>query len=281
MITRPFYYTTLGADPTNADVVYGGAETFYKSIDGGRTFTTMPTPHGDNHDIWINPNDGRIDDPVERRRRERVVRRRPDLVDADESADVGDLRRLARQPVPVRSTVRSRTATRSSSRAWRIPGRSEPTSSVGRAARRARSCRTRTIRTSSTDRARANSASSISRQARKRTIGSAASRSTAIPRPISSTACSACRRWRRRRTIRNVLYYGSQYVHRTRDEGVTWETHLARSHRATRRAARARAASRSRAMSPARSSTARSTRLRNRRWRRASSGSDRTTGRST
>ena len=35
LITRPFYYTTLGADPTNADVVYGGAETFYKSTDGG------------------------------------------------------------------------------------------------------------------------------------------------------------------------------------------------------------------------------------------------------
>ena len=26
LITRPFYYTTLGADPTNADVVYAGAE---------------------------------------------------------------------------------------------------------------------------------------------------------------------------------------------------------------------------------------------------------------
>jgi len=58
LIQRPFYYTTLGADPTNADVVYAGAESFFKSIDGGRTFTTMRTPHGDNHDIWINPKDG-------------------------------------------------------------------------------------------------------------------------------------------------------------------------------------------------------------------------------
>ena len=55
---RPFYYTTLGADPTNADVVYAGAESFYKSVDGGKTLTTMRTPHGDNHDIWVNPNDG-------------------------------------------------------------------------------------------------------------------------------------------------------------------------------------------------------------------------------
>lgn len=58
MIQRPFYYATLGADPTNADVVYAGAEGFYKSTDGGKTFSVFRTPHGDNHDIWINPKDG-------------------------------------------------------------------------------------------------------------------------------------------------------------------------------------------------------------------------------
>ncbi|MEI2719341.1 MAG: hypothetical protein V9E87_04265 [Gemmatimonadales bacterium] len=58
LVQRPFYYTTLGADPTNADVVYAGAESFYKSVDGGKTLTTMRTPHGDNHDIWINPTNG-------------------------------------------------------------------------------------------------------------------------------------------------------------------------------------------------------------------------------
>jgi photosystem II stability/assembly factor-like uncharacterized protein len=60
MIQRPFYYTTLGADPTNADVVYGGAEGFYKSADGGMTWQTIRTPHGDNHDIWVNPKNGNI-----------------------------------------------------------------------------------------------------------------------------------------------------------------------------------------------------------------------------
>jgi photosystem II stability/assembly factor-like uncharacterized protein len=60
LITRPFYYTTLGADPTNADVVYAGAEGFFKSTDGGKTFRSMSTPHGDNHDIWVNPKDGQI-----------------------------------------------------------------------------------------------------------------------------------------------------------------------------------------------------------------------------
>jgi photosystem II stability/assembly factor-like uncharacterized protein len=58
LIQRPFYYTTLGADPTNADVVYAGAEGFFKSTDGGKTMSSLRTPHGDNHDIWINPRDG-------------------------------------------------------------------------------------------------------------------------------------------------------------------------------------------------------------------------------
>ena len=58
LLQRPFYYTTLGADPTKADVVYAGAEGFFKSVDAGKTFTPLRTPHGDNHDIWINPKDG-------------------------------------------------------------------------------------------------------------------------------------------------------------------------------------------------------------------------------
>ncbi|HWJ16208.1 MAG TPA: hypothetical protein VNS10_20850 [Gemmatimonadaceae bacterium] len=60
LITRPFYYVALAADPTNADVVYGGAEGFYKSTDGGANWAALRTPHGDNHDMWINPKDGRI-----------------------------------------------------------------------------------------------------------------------------------------------------------------------------------------------------------------------------
>ena len=58
MVQRPFYYVALGADPTNADIVYTGAEGFWKSTDGGKTFAVFRTPHGDNHDIWISPKDG-------------------------------------------------------------------------------------------------------------------------------------------------------------------------------------------------------------------------------
>ncbi|SPE40003.1 conserved exported hypothetical protein [Candidatus Sulfopaludibacter sp. SbA3] len=60
LITRPFYYTTLGVDPTNADVVWVGDEGWFKSTDGGRSFRTSPVPHGDNHDVWINPRNSQI-----------------------------------------------------------------------------------------------------------------------------------------------------------------------------------------------------------------------------
>jgi photosystem II stability/assembly factor-like uncharacterized protein len=60
LITRPFYYTNIDADPANADVVYVGTESYYKSTDGGRTWATMSTPHGDNHDLWINPRNSAI-----------------------------------------------------------------------------------------------------------------------------------------------------------------------------------------------------------------------------
>jgi len=53
--TRGFYYSTVGADPNNADVIWLGDETWFKSTDAGKTFKRMPIPHGDNHDVWINP----------------------------------------------------------------------------------------------------------------------------------------------------------------------------------------------------------------------------------
>jgi len=56
LITRPFYYTTLGVDPNNSDIVYVGDEGWFKSTDGGKDFKRAPVPHGDNHDLWINPN---------------------------------------------------------------------------------------------------------------------------------------------------------------------------------------------------------------------------------
>src|SRR5215217_56384 len=54
---RAWYYTRIYADPKNADTVYVLNTGFYKSNDGGRTYTGIPVPHGDNHDLWIAPDD--------------------------------------------------------------------------------------------------------------------------------------------------------------------------------------------------------------------------------
>ena len=53
---RPFYYCHIFADPQDADTVYVLNLKMWKSTDGGRTFTEITTPHGDNHDLWIDPN---------------------------------------------------------------------------------------------------------------------------------------------------------------------------------------------------------------------------------
>ncbi|MEE4192149.1 MAG: hypothetical protein V2I66_11255 [Halieaceae bacterium] len=53
--TRPFYYTNVDVDPTNADVVYVMATRYFKSVDGGKSWSKIDSPHGDNHDMWINP----------------------------------------------------------------------------------------------------------------------------------------------------------------------------------------------------------------------------------
>jgi len=55
IITRPFYYDTLGVDPNDPNVVFVGDEGWFRSADGGKTFRRATAPHGDHHDIWINP----------------------------------------------------------------------------------------------------------------------------------------------------------------------------------------------------------------------------------
>jgi photosystem II stability/assembly factor-like uncharacterized protein len=60
LTTRPFYYTTLGVDPNNADLVFVGNEDWFRSTDGGKSFKDEPTPHGDNHDVWINPKNSKL-----------------------------------------------------------------------------------------------------------------------------------------------------------------------------------------------------------------------------
>ncbi len=53
---RGTYYIHVFAHPTDADTCYVLSVELWKSIDGGRTFESQPMPHGDNHDLWIDPN---------------------------------------------------------------------------------------------------------------------------------------------------------------------------------------------------------------------------------
>jgi photosystem II stability/assembly factor-like uncharacterized protein len=53
--TRPWYYMHVFADPQDPDTCWVLNYRNWKSNDGGRTFTEMPIPHGDNHDLWIDP----------------------------------------------------------------------------------------------------------------------------------------------------------------------------------------------------------------------------------
>jgi photosystem II stability/assembly factor-like uncharacterized protein len=54
---RAWYYTRIYADPADQESVYVVNVRFHRSKDGGKTFTTIRTPHGDNHDLWIAPDD--------------------------------------------------------------------------------------------------------------------------------------------------------------------------------------------------------------------------------
>ena len=56
---RPWYYMHVFADTLDEDTVYVNNLRMWKSTDAGAHFTTVPTPHGDNHDLWIDPHDNR------------------------------------------------------------------------------------------------------------------------------------------------------------------------------------------------------------------------------
>ena len=54
-ITRSWYYMEIFADTQNENIVYVLNAPVTKSIDGGKSFSPLSTPHGDNHDLWIDP----------------------------------------------------------------------------------------------------------------------------------------------------------------------------------------------------------------------------------
>ncbi|KAA3634638.1 MAG: glycosyl hydrolase, partial [Bacteroidetes bacterium] len=52
---RSWYYMEIFADPKEKETVYVLNAPMLKSIDGGQTFERIKNPHGDQHDLWINP----------------------------------------------------------------------------------------------------------------------------------------------------------------------------------------------------------------------------------
>ena len=60
LVNRPFYYINVELDPTNPNIIYSNANPLLKSVDGGISWKRMSVPHGDNHDIWLNPNNPEI-----------------------------------------------------------------------------------------------------------------------------------------------------------------------------------------------------------------------------
>src|SRR5262249_53137506 len=54
---RPWYFMHIFGDAGDADTVYSLNIQAWQSIDGGANFSRMPVPHGDNHDLWIDPRD--------------------------------------------------------------------------------------------------------------------------------------------------------------------------------------------------------------------------------
>lgn len=54
---RAWYYSHIFADPKASDTLYILNTAMYRSTDGGKTFTRIRAPHGDNHALWIDPTD--------------------------------------------------------------------------------------------------------------------------------------------------------------------------------------------------------------------------------
>jgi len=56
---RAWYYTKVFIDPTDENKIYCPNVNFMVSSDGGKSFSSMRTPHGDHHDLWIDPKNGK------------------------------------------------------------------------------------------------------------------------------------------------------------------------------------------------------------------------------
>jgi photosystem II stability/assembly factor-like uncharacterized protein len=57
---RPFYFHYVNVNPKDENEVWVNELGLQKSVDGGKTFTSIDNPHGDNHGMWFNPDNPSI-----------------------------------------------------------------------------------------------------------------------------------------------------------------------------------------------------------------------------
>lgn len=55
LVQRAWYYIEVFPDPNDEDTVYVLSASMFRSEDGGKTWETIEVPHGDTHNLWINP----------------------------------------------------------------------------------------------------------------------------------------------------------------------------------------------------------------------------------
>lgn len=53
---RAWYFNKIAVDPKNQDILYVLNIPLLKSMDAGKSFVVLNSPHADQHDLWINPN---------------------------------------------------------------------------------------------------------------------------------------------------------------------------------------------------------------------------------
>ena len=59
LVQRAWYYIEATADPVDENTVYVLSSPAIKSTDGGKTWENFRAPHGDYHQLWINPNNNK------------------------------------------------------------------------------------------------------------------------------------------------------------------------------------------------------------------------------
>ena len=225
---------TLGVDPNNADVVWIGDEGWFKSTDGGKTFRTSPVPHGDNHDVWINPknsqymiqsNDGGANVSLDGGRTWSTQTNQP-------TAEIYQVAVDNQYPYRVYGAQQDNTTVIVPSLAL----------GNGQDFRVGPGCETGPIIPDPDDPeiVYGGCKGQFSRQ-NLNTIGRGALLDRRASRSTAMAAERLIYRFQRVSPMEvsphapHTVYYGSQYLHRTRDGGVTWERISPGPHRAPRR----------------------------------------------